>query len=59
LAHRTRRDPRRALDLPHVTSEVRQDLIASRKTAEARAERRAEVLRAALSDRKLCALNRS
>jgi predicted N-formylglutamate amidohydrolase len=45
--------------LPHVTFEVRQDLIATREAAEAWAERLAGVLREPLSDRKLYALNRS
>jgi predicted N-formylglutamate amidohydrolase len=45
--------------LPHVTFEVRQDLIDTRETAAAWAERLAGVLRAPLSDRKLYALNRS
>jgi predicted N-formylglutamate amidohydrolase len=45
--------------LPHVTFEVRQDLIATRVAAEAWAERLAGVLREPLSDRKLYALNRS
>jgi predicted N-formylglutamate amidohydrolase len=45
--------------LPHVTFEVRQDLIATRETAEAWAERLAGVLRAPLSDRKLYVLNES
>ena len=45
--------------LPHVTFEVRQDLIATRETAEVWAERLAGVLRAPLSDRKLYALKRS
>jgi predicted N-formylglutamate amidohydrolase len=45
--------------LPHVTFEVRQDLIATRAAAEAWAERLAGVLREPLSDRKLYALNRS
>jgi predicted N-formylglutamate amidohydrolase len=39
--------------LPHVTFELRQDLIATRARAEAWAERLAEVLREPLSDRKL------
>jgi predicted N-formylglutamate amidohydrolase len=39
--------------LPHVTFEVRQDLIATRATAVAWAEQLAEVLREPLSDRKL------
>jgi predicted N-formylglutamate amidohydrolase len=38
---------------------VRQDLIDTRKTAQAWAERLAGVLREPLSDRKLYALNRS
>jgi predicted N-formylglutamate amidohydrolase len=45
--------------LPHVTFEVRQDLIDTRETAEAWAERLARVLREPLSDRKLYALNGS
>ena len=45
--------------LPHVTFELRQDLIETRETAERWAERLAGVLRAPLSDRKLYALNRS
>jgi predicted N-formylglutamate amidohydrolase len=45
--------------LPHVTFEVRQDLIDTRETAQAWAERLAGVLREPLSDRKLYALNRS
>jgi predicted N-formylglutamate amidohydrolase len=45
--------------LPHVTFEVRQDLIATREAGEAWAERLAGVLREPLSDRKLYALNRS
>jgi predicted N-formylglutamate amidohydrolase len=45
--------------LPHVTFEVRQDLIDTRAAAEAWAERLAGVLREPLSDRKLYALNRS
>jgi predicted N-formylglutamate amidohydrolase len=45
--------------LPHVTFEVRQDLIETRAAAEAWAERLAGVLREPLSDRKLYALNRS
>jgi predicted N-formylglutamate amidohydrolase len=45
--------------LPHVTFEVRQDLIATRKAAETWAERLAGVLHEPLSDRKLYALNRS
>jgi predicted N-formylglutamate amidohydrolase len=39
--------------LPHVTFEVRQDLIATRAQADAWADRLAEVLREPLSDRKL------
>jgi predicted N-formylglutamate amidohydrolase len=42
--------------LPHVTFEIRQDLIDIRATAEAWAERLAGVLREPLSDRKLYAL---
>jgi predicted N-formylglutamate amidohydrolase len=45
--------------LPHVTFELRQDLIATREAAERWAERLAGVLREPLSDRKLYALNRS
>lgn len=45
--------------LPHVTFEVRQDLIDTREAAEAWAERLAKVLRPPLSDRKLYALNGS
>ena len=45
--------------LPHVTFEVRQDLIDTRETAEAWAERLAEGLREPLSDPKLYALNGS
>jgi predicted N-formylglutamate amidohydrolase len=45
--------------LPHVTFEVRQDLIDTRETAQAWAERLAGVLRQPLSDRKLYALYRS
>jgi predicted N-formylglutamate amidohydrolase len=45
--------------LPHVTFEVRQDLIATRETAQAWAATLAGALRAPLSDRKLYALNRS
>jgi predicted N-formylglutamate amidohydrolase len=45
--------------LPHVTFEVRQDLIDTRETAEAWAARVAGVLREPLSDRKLYALNGS
>ena len=45
--------------LPHVTFEVRQDLIDTRETAEGWAERLAGVLRQPLSDRKLYVLNRS
>jgi predicted N-formylglutamate amidohydrolase len=45
--------------LPHITFEVRQDLIATPETAAAWAERLAGVLRQPLSDRKLYALNRS
>jgi predicted N-formylglutamate amidohydrolase len=45
--------------LPHVTFELRQDLIATREAAEWWAERLAGVLREPLSDRKLYALNRS
>jgi predicted N-formylglutamate amidohydrolase len=43
--------------LPHVTFEIRQDLIGTREAAEAWAERLAGVLRQPLSDRKLYALN--
>ena len=45
--------------LPHVTFELRQDLIDTRETAAAWAERLAGVLREPLSDRKLYALNGS
>jgi predicted N-formylglutamate amidohydrolase len=45
--------------LPHVTFEIRQDLIDTRASAEAWAERLAGVLRDPLSDRKLYALNGS
>ncbi|HEX6112814.1 MAG TPA: N-formylglutamate amidohydrolase [Geminicoccaceae bacterium] len=45
--------------LPHVTFEIRQDLIETRETAEAWGERLAGVLREPLSDRKLYALNGS
>ena len=45
--------------LPHVTFEIRQDLIDTRAMAEAWAERLAGVLREPLSDRKLYALNGS
>jgi predicted N-formylglutamate amidohydrolase len=45
--------------LPHITFEVRQDLIDTRATAQAWAERLAGVLRQPLSDRKLYALHRS
>jgi predicted N-formylglutamate amidohydrolase len=45
--------------LPHVTFEIRQDLIDNRETAEAWAERLAGVLREPLSDPKLYALNGS
>jgi predicted N-formylglutamate amidohydrolase len=45
--------------LPHVTFELRQDLIDTREAAEAWAERLAGVLREPLSDRKLYALNGS
>ena len=45
--------------LPHVTFEVRQDLIDTREKAEEWAERLAGVLRQPLSDRKLYALHRS
>ena len=45
--------------LPHVTFEIRQDLIDTRATAAAWAERLAGVLREPLSDRKLYALNGS
>ena len=45
--------------LPHVTFEVRQDLIATRETAEAWAATLAGALRAPLSDRKLYVLNGS
>jgi predicted N-formylglutamate amidohydrolase len=45
--------------LPHVTFEIRQDLIDTRATAEAWAERLAGVLRDPLSDPKLYALNGS
>lgn len=43
--------------LPHVTFEIRQDLIDDRARAEAWAERLARVLREPLSDRKLYVLN--
>lgn len=45
--------------LPHVTFELRQDLIASRETAQAWAATLAAALRPPLSDRKLYVLNRS
>ena len=45
--------------LPHVTFEIRQDLIDTRQAAEAWAERLAGVLREPLSDPKLYALNGS
>ena len=45
--------------LPHVTFELRQDLIATPETAGAWAERLARVLRPPLSDRKLYTLNRN
>jgi predicted N-formylglutamate amidohydrolase len=45
--------------LPHVTFEIRQDLIDTRATAETWAERLAGVLREPLSDRKLYALHGS
>jgi predicted N-formylglutamate amidohydrolase len=45
--------------LPHVTFELRQDLIATPEMAQACAERLAGVLREPLSDRKLYVLNRS
>jgi predicted N-formylglutamate amidohydrolase len=45
--------------LPHVTFEIRQDLIDTRAAAETWAERLARVLREPLSDRKLYALNGS
>jgi predicted N-formylglutamate amidohydrolase len=45
--------------LPHVTFELRQDLIDTRETAQFWAERLAGVLRQPLSDRKLYALHRS